>query len=226
MIIAAGILLSAALFTLPRLVTNWMANRAPEVNRGTSLLWPSLLFLLIGGLLDPSGLLVLLFIVFWCLIWTWRLRSRWAVALPLSVLLVAIIATSQGYKLYGSPELWDNRPLLQHPHEIVRLESPNIVVCSDGSRHAVAGIEFRNEVLTLSPEEQRSAIDRRAEALRISPDSTQPSGYVAEHRINYFCGNSFFPTFLPQRLPTHRTEDLAVALRWLAVHDPTERYNR
>lgn len=217
-LIAVAGLLIWALLCVPRIITRWLVDRAPVEPDRARLFWPSLSILLPGLLVGLGALVLPLFIGFWCIVWTYRLFPRWTAGLPASLLLACIIAHFQGYILYGSPKIADNRPLLHQPFEIARLEAPNMVVASDGSRHPVAGVEFQPEFLALPPEEQRWRMDRFEKPLRFSPDATRPSGYAAEHRIGYFCGNSFFPRFLPKNLPKYRTEDLAVTLDWLVVN--------
>ncbi|CAN5721029.1 hypothetical protein BH11VER1_BH11VER1_20990 [soil metagenome] len=218
MMIVFAVFLIAALFVLPRLLTKWIVDRTPEKPEGTRFFWPSV-FLLGIGVIFLADFGWLLFVIFWCGVWIWRLAPRWTCVMPLLCGLAIGGAHVQGYKFYGVPQLADNRPLLPHPLELARLELPNTLVAKDGSRHKVAGFEFRQSLADLSPEEQLAVVDRLRKPLLFLPDASYPSGYVAERRIDYFCGNSFFPSFLPARLPTHEKRDMAVALRWLAA-DP------
>lgn len=220
MLIAVAGLLIWGLLCTSRIIMWYTFDRVPPEPGRALMFWASLGILLPGLFVGFGELVLPLFIMFWCVVWTCRLSPRWTAGLPASFLLAFIIAHLQGHVLYGSPRITDNRPLLHQPLEIAKLEAPNMVVASDGSRHPVAGVEFKPEFLALPPEEQRWMMDRFDKPLRFSPDTTRPRGYVAEHRIRYFCGNSFFPSFLPKNLPKYRTEDLAVTLDWLVVNPP------
>ena len=179
--------------------------------------WASVGALLVGITGDPSGLLCLLVVVLWCCIWMWRLGRTWRLVLPVVCLTGMITGFSQGYKVWGAAMVVDNGPLLERAFVPAHLEYPNIVVATDGSRHRVSGFEFKAEVFQLPPGELMSMIEGHFGRLGFRPDAASPSGYVAEQRIDYTCGNTFFPTFLPERLPRYRVEDLAVTLGKLGV---------
>lgn len=204
----------------------WLSDRIAErlpidPPRRSGWFWTTALLAFLGLSFGLGGVTIPAFIVGWLIVWTVRLLPRRVAWIP-ACLAVAIVAGHfWGHRIYGSPRITDNRPLLQRFFEAVRLEAPNVIVCTDGSKHSVAGIEFRPEILALPVEDQRRAMDRTGQPLRFVPDSDRPSGYTVEQRIDYFCGNSFFPSFFPRNLPSHRKEDLAVALRWLATVAPT-----
>lgn len=219
-------LLSLA-FLAPRLAAR-IAERSPgDPPRRSAWFWATALVAFLGLIFGLGELAIPTFIVGWLTVWTVRLLPRWFAMVP-ACLTVAILAGHfSGHRIYGSPRIADNRPLIQRYFVAVRLEAPNIIICTDGTEHAVTGIEFRPEILALPVEDQRRAMDRTGQPLRFAPDSDRPSGFTVEHRIDYFCGNSFFPSFFPRDLPSHRKEDLGIALRWLAT-SPTsqQRVNR
>ena len=154
------------------------------------------------------------FVGFWMI---YPIVRRWP--FPVSGLLLAagvavIWGHSEGYKLCGSPRIVDNRPLLQKDAWVFHhAESPNIVVATDGSKHAVTGIAFASESL-LDPQEFHPAdFCRDGKPFRFTRDLNTPSGYIAEVRISYWCGNTFFPVLLPRRLRSHSLQDMAQALK-------------
>lgn len=175
----------------------------------------------LGLIFGLGELTIPAFIVGWLIVWTVWLLPRWFATVPACLAVAILAGYLSGHRIFGSPRITDNRPLLQRYFEAVRLEAPNIVICTDGTKHPITGIEFRPEIVALPVEDQRRAMDRTGQPLRFVPDSDRPSGFTVEHRIDYFCGNSFFPSFFPRDLPSHRREDLGVALRWLVTVDPT-----
>jgi len=175
----------------------------------------------LGLIFGLGELTIPAFIVGWLIVWTVRLLPCWVASIPACLAIVTLAAYFSGYRIYGSPRITDQRPLLQHYFEAVRLEAPNFIVSTDGTKHPITGIEFRPEILALPAEDQLTAMDRTGRPLRFGPDPDRPSGFTAEHRNDYFCGNSFFPTLFTRDLPSHRKEDLAVALRGLATTAPT-----
>jgi hypothetical protein len=46
----------------------------------------------------------------------------------------------------------------------------------------------------------------------IQSDAASPSGVVFQRHCNYWCGNTFFPTFLPRRLPAYTKADIGYYL--------------
>ncbi|MBL9115686.1 MAG: hypothetical protein JNJ83_11820 [Verrucomicrobiaceae bacterium] len=206
----------------------WLADRIAERSSidppgRSGWFWTTAFLAFLGLMFGLGEVTILAFLVGWLVVWTAKLLPRWMASIPAGLAIAIVSGHLCGYRIYGSPRIADNRPLLQRFFEAVRLEAPNVIVCTDGSKHPVAGIKFSPEILALPVEDQREAIDRTGQPLRFAPDSDRPSGYTVEHRIDYFCGNSFFPSFFPRDLPSHRKEDLAVALRWLVTADaPTQ----
>lgn len=157
------------------------------------------------------------FVALWSVLLAKRLFPDWVSAIPpmLGVVIIALHAT--GYKFYGSPVTRDNRPLVEHAWQLDHLESPNVIVATDGSRHVVPGLVFQPGREKIPAQFLALAFDRLGEPLRFAKDPASPSGYAAEHRISYWCGNTWFPRFFPRQLPTHKREDLALTLRPYSV---------
>ncbi|WP_265596236.1 hypothetical protein [Verrucomicrobium sp. BvORR106] len=133
-----------------------------------------------------------------------------------------ILAHSTGFKLCGRPAIFNNRPITQKGSwTFHHVESPNLLVATDGSKHAVPGIAFMPDTPEMELEamerddpDHRSAFAASRRPFRFAADPSSPGGYLAEVRIEYSCGNTFFPEhLLPRRLPSHRVRDVTKALR-------------
>lgn len=162
----------------------------------------------------------LLLIFYWTAVIAVWLRSSRLVALPIVGGVVLLGCHFAGYKVFGSPYVTDNRPLLKHLYTLASVEAPNILIATDGSRHMVRGVSFYPEIATMAAEEQIAIIDPRREPLRFEPSDESPSGYVGEVRIHYQCGNTWFPRPLPRSLPSHEVEDVAKMLRLVTLQSP------
>lgn len=172
-------------------------------------------FLLLGMMLMIEHIW-LGFLAFWAVRLTWQTRGgRWAF-LPAVVGVIIISAHFAGWKVYGSPELHDNRPLFENSLMLDHLEMPNVMVASDGSRHALKGVRWVDKLEFLSGENiHMLASSTGGRHLRFVPSSEPDfaSGYAVETRNQIFCGNSFFPSFFPRTIPAYRKEDAARVLR-------------
>jgi hypothetical protein len=126
-----------------------------------------------------------------------------------------VIAHFAGYKLYGRALVVDNLPVLQAPQEVASFAMPNVVITKDGSRHELPGVQFTAFVSETSFDVQRRMFLQTGDSLPvlIEPDPASPSGFVAQYRCVYWCGNTFFPTFSPRRLPKYARHDLGELLR-------------
>lgn len=121
---------------------------------------------------------------------------------------IAILpAHFQGYKLYGSATVRDNRPVLDSPHELASFVAPNIALAADGSRFEVQGVTFTPDLFALPAENLGQLINRGAGPVLVQADASSLSGVVFQARC-YWCGNTFFPRFTPARLPRYTKTDL------------------
>lgn len=172
-------------------------------------------FLLLGMMLMIEYVWLVI-LAFWAVRLTWRMRSgQWAF-LPAVVGVVITSAHLAGWKVYGSPGLHDNRPLFESSLMLDHLEMPNVMVASDGSRHALKGVRWVDKPEFLSGENLHMlASSMGGRHLRFVPSSEPDfaSGYAVEARRQIFCGNSFFPSFFPRTIPAYRKEDAARVLR-------------
>lgn len=152
----------------------------------------------------------------------WLLRgSRHRVWRGAAVLALAAAAIGHhlGFKLYGRPVLYDNRPVLREPREVAALAAPNMLVMSDGRRIAVEGFRFKQEALDMPMDEVRRRTWSGAAPLHVETSSEPgiPSGVAIEDPVLYWCGNSFFPAFFPGRLPRFLRTDLGIRLVTLGL---------
>ena len=121
-----------------------------------------------------------------------------------------LITGAMGHPLYGKPWVEDNRPVLEAPEEVVKLEAPNILITKQGSRIAVRGMKMQP---VEPPMDQFFLMQLahgagNAQALRVQADPRSPSGVVYERRFQYWCENTFFPCFHPKALPGYEKADL------------------
>lgn len=179
----------------------------------------SALTVLLAMMLGVGEMAWLAFVLFWMVWWSWQLAPRRSCLLPLFAGALIMTAHVNGYKLYGAPKLVETHPLLLlDPLEVARFEPPNIVVAKDGSRHALRHFSFSPAFVAKRPDERDDLLRFIGHPLLFLPDDSMPSGYVSEYRCRYSCGNTWFPSLLPARLPNHLKCDMALALRDLGEH--------
>lgn len=187
-----------------------------EYFSGRSMTTPVVTFgFLFLGILTMMELVWLALVAFWAVRLTvanWP--SRWAF-LPLLAGAAIISAHFSGMKFYGSPALHDNRPVFERALTLDHLELPNIMVASDGSRHALKGIRWVDKPELLSRENLEMRFSNVNWPVRFAPASALKfaSGYAVEVRQLGFCGNSFYPVFFPRGIPRYIQKDAAVALQ-------------
>jgi hypothetical protein len=149
----------------------------------------------------------------WTIVLTLRWMKRWFAFVPLAAAAAILIAHGNGYKLYGRPIVRDNRPLLEKPMRLVRLEAPNFVVNEQGDRFPLKGVRFMPDVGEVTTEDlERTFSDGLGGPILFKASDSEPSGFVAERHCAYFCGNTFFPHALASPLPKYRLRDLGKCL--------------
>lgn len=121
---------------------------------------------------------------------------------------LVLVAHCAGYKFYGSATIHDNRPVLDAPHQLASLAAPNIILAADGTRFEVQGVTFTPKLLALPAEHLQELLSRRPEPVLFQADASSASGVVFQRRCHYFCGNTFFPSFMPPRLPAYTKTDM------------------
>jgi hypothetical protein len=130
-----------------------------------------------------------------------------------------VVAHCAGYKLYGRAIEVDNLPVLQAPQEVASFAMPNVVITKDGSRHELRGVQFTSLVSEIPFDDLLPMVLRTGKLIPflIEPDPASPSGFVVQSRREYFCGNTFFPTFRPRRLPKYARDDLGELLYYSSL---------
>jgi hypothetical protein len=186
--------------------------------RGIGLSLGVLILLLIIGLGEAGWLM---FVGLWVVLMVSRLFPRWILIVPVVAGVTIFALHALGYKLYGSPKLYDNRPLIENAWVLDHLEAPNVLVATDGSRHPLPGITFRDALERIPAYEQARMFDRRNEPLRFAKADDFPGGYAVERRIGYWCGNTWFPYFFPRQLPSHEREDILRVIRDYVINPKT-----
>lgn len=154
------------------------------------------------------------FVGFWTLRLSLRCLPRFTALVPFVIGTTVIAMHMSGLKFFGSPTLRDNSPLLSDPLTLDHLEPPNFLVATDGKKYSLRNEEFIQEITQIPRDQIIELIDRAGSSLKFKSAETDlyPSGFVAEQRIHYWCGNSWFPRFFPGTLPSHRRADLREVL--------------
>jgi hypothetical protein len=166
-------------------------------------------FVLLAVLGEATWIALLLILVCWALFASWPMLVR---AATFVIGIGLIIAHFAGYKLYGSATVHDNRPVLDSPHELASFVAPNIVIAKDGTRIEVKDVTFTPRLLETPVEILRRRLNRSDDPILIQPDAANPSGILVQRRHLYGCGNTFFPTIVPARLPAFSNVDFG---KWL-----------
>jgi len=150
--------------------------------------------------------------------WAFRNYPRITWSLACGVVAPALIAHVLGYKVYGSPVFYDNRPILKAPRPIRSFAAPNIVVTADGARFEVKGMAFSDDLLEMQASDLPSYLYQDPGDILIEADPVVPGGVVFQRRNRYSCGCTFWPRWLPERLPKYGRADLGkmLAIRGLA----------
>lgn len=162
------------------------------------------------GMGEPAWLIFLGALIVRALFSPTHLTLRCVAILTSAAILAAHFA---GYKVYGSATIHDNRPVLNSPHEVASFAAPNYILTTDGNRIAVHGITFTPELLAIPAPDVQQIINRGRGPLLIEVDANSPSGVLLQRRCLYWCGNTFFPTFKPERLPAYSPADLGEYFR-------------
>jgi hypothetical protein len=171
--------------------------------------------------------------------WVW-FKRRWISASVTVMCLAALVLHSLGFKLYGRAVVATDRESLTRPRQAVALEPPSKVVFKDGSaihlpdiffpkvmdllegttnNHGVFQDRFRIHAQLGHDQYHQEWID-----VEVEKSSANVSKAVCLRKANYWCGNTWFPTFFPSRLPKQLREDFGVMLVRAGVALPTVEY--
>ncbi|MEI6712519.1 MAG: hypothetical protein WCO60_02120 [Verrucomicrobiota bacterium] len=171
----------------------------------------------------PSGLELIPIFGFLFLItlpWIWKSKLAW-IGIPLGI--IGIILHVNGYKLAGSPQITRSKPL-ENSRRVIALEPPARIIFSNGESTSIEGIHILQAV--------NLQTDWNFNLVRILDNrSSNPSFEVSItgngkranflQRNRYFCGNTFFPTLFPSRLPSHSVKDVGEILVEAELAIPT-----
>ncbi|MBE2180979.1 MAG: hypothetical protein IAE97_10955 [Chthoniobacterales bacterium] len=153
-----------------------------------------------------------------------RFGNRYWIVISGLVAVMGLVLHFSGFKLYGSAQVVTTPPL-PNARKLVSLQPPNQLRFSNGDTLSLADIYIPTSVdlSELSGRSEAVANDMRVFKLLRALGFNQgtntisvqvdPQGHaLAQRRMNYWCGNTFFPTLLPRRLPSHDTVDLGLKL--------------
>jgi len=195
--------------------------------------------ILVAALLLGEIALVLGYIVLAGGAWAW-FKRRWVSASVSGLFLAALLLHVLGYKLYGRAVIDQKRESLKNPKQAIALESPSRVIFQDGTSIQLPDVFFPKSVSLLEGETNYHQVfqDRfgiyaqlghnqyRQEWMMVEVLNplTNTSKGVCLRKATYGCGNTWFPTLFPGRLPSHLREDMAVTLIRAGVAIPTAEY--
>lgn len=135
-----------------------------------------------------------------------RIRVRSAL---LTIGLLYIPLHMFGYRVWGEPKVVNNYPL-SAPVEIIELTKDGQVILGDGRCLQVYGVESfpcadDGRALEMLRKRSRNGRDVKCEV----HDQNGSVKILVEYRNSFGCGNTFWPSFFPRRLPMYGAYDLA-----------------
>jgi hypothetical protein len=129
---------------------------------------------------------------------------------------VGLFLHSQGYKLFGSAQIVATPPL-KGAAEVVSLEPPDRVRFANGKIATLEGVYFPRTADLTEPNERNYMLwhllgeRSKTKRLEIRVHDENHRGECLRRNL-YWCGNTFFPAVLPERLPSHTLEDIGTLL--------------
>jgi hypothetical protein len=141
----------------------------------------------------------------------WK-QPRLVKSFILTVIALTLASHYSGYKIYGEPALYDNRPVIAFPLHIKAFAGPNILISNDNQRIEIKGIRLEQIAIDYQKEFTFPWLGGDNNELIIQIDPSSPSGIVYQMHANYWCGNTFEPSFFPPRLPSYVKIDLGAML--------------
>jgi len=133
-------------------------------------------------------------------------------------LLLFICAHLAGYKIYGSPKLYENQPL-DKPRKIATINEAGEIVLADGNRYRIYGIK----TILPDPLRQIKYFQRQLPTFQVDivdPDKRVSKIWYKSGNLVY-CGMCFMSRFFPGKLGRFRKEDLGTRLVWMGGAIPT-----
>ncbi|MGV3533072.1 MAG: hypothetical protein ACO1QR_11940 [Chthoniobacteraceae bacterium] len=142
-------------------------------------------------------------------------RRALRIALPI-VACAGLVLHTMGFKIYGSPSF---APTQRLPGAVtlVALKPPSTLLLENGDSVELGGVYFPAQMRLDVPS---SHLQRLMHILGSRSDDTglqvRVDGVSGKSeclgRLQYWCGNTFFPSAFPRRLPRHQRLDLAEVL--------------
>jgi len=124
-------------------------------------------------------------------------------------LFLVILAHLSGYKIYGSPTLYENQPL-DMPRKVAAINEAGEIILADGACYPIYGIK----TILSDPLSNTKYFQWQFPTLEVEVvDPDKPVSKIwCKIRIMYWCGNTWFPRFFPGRLNKFSKRDLGEIL--------------
>ena len=128
------------------------------------------------------------------------------------LLIVLIIAHIFGYRIFGSPKLVSNQPF-KKPQKLIDINSSGEVILKNNMKYSIYGIvivlpdPFKQLRYFQLQQEHEIQVDKANDEMKVDE-----ARIWYKHRNQYWCGNTWDPTFFPPRLYKYRKMDIAQIL--------------
>ncbi|MFX0210207.1 MAG: hypothetical protein ACFFDT_29770 [Candidatus Hodarchaeota archaeon] len=129
-----------------------------------------------------------------------------------TLLIVLITAHILGYRIYGPPKLVSNQPL-QKPQKLIDINSSGEVILKNNMKYSIYGIvivipdPFKQLRYFQLQQEHEIQVDKANDEMNVDK-----ARIWYKHRNQYWCGNTWMPSFFPPRLYKYRKMDIAQIL--------------
>ena len=141
-----------------------------------------------------------------------RIYVLWAVALG-----VLVAGGYLGFRcaFYGSPRLVENK-VLDKPVRLVAFVPPNIVEVESGHRYELDRVVFLFEERKTDVRQLFRGFPPGHDSRPVVVEPVSPGERSTRFNLRYenwyWCGNTFFPKWFPEDLPSYEKADLAATL--------------
>lgn len=141
--------------------------------------------------------------------WALFARGGFRVAL-VSIGVLGLAVQMSTYKVYGRAQIVQTAPL-PGARVVTALEPPSLLRFADGGTAKLASVYFPREIKLDEVNGLTTGFHffagHRGKVVPTSVQMKGDGGADFQRRQVYWCGNTFFPTFFPSRLPSHETVD-------------------
>ena len=152
-------------------------------------------------------------------------RNRFVAWLIICACALALVLHCFGFKLFGRPVVAELQSL-NSPRRLKALEPPDVLRFVDGGSVRMAKVFFPNRIdfadettfgnpaiqLLINRELKSTPPGRKWIEVEVAKPEASVSHTYCMRRAMYWCGNTWFPHFFPERLPRYVREDFAAAL--------------